>query len=162
LGDGCRIAVMGAAAAVGNGVVMGTPAVRMAVAACVGALLSLLPWGTGALVRAMLPDRDQADCGEFAFLCLPHWGGGLVDLLIRGLVPGILATLVGLVIGLVLLHTLKVRPAAPVAGLGVVLAMVVSFLTRLDLPVAAVIWAVCYLVAEVTVSAVRARRKSPR
>jgi hypothetical protein len=135
----------------------------MALAALVGAVLSLIPWGVNVVVRLMLPSQRNSLCSDdMLYLCLPDVGVALVDLVLLAVVPFILIVLTAIVAGWILLHALRVRPAAPIVLLGLLLALLPSLFVSTGAPSVAttIIWAVSYVVAAVAVSAIRARRVS--
>jgi hypothetical protein len=141
---------------------MGTPGVRITITAGMGALLSLIPWGVGAVFGLVFPVRPGSGCRTALYICLADWGTGLLDLVMLAVVPVILMVLLVIIFGWVLLHTLKVRPAARITLIGLALVVVATMLGSPASPsvITAVIWAVCYAVAEVVVSATRAGRVS--
>ncbi|MBE1467056.1 hypothetical protein [Kibdelosporangium phytohabitans] len=130
---------------------------RTVLATLVGAVLSLVPWVAGLLTPRMSTGKCE---GEF-FSCL--FAGATLsvfDLVFAVLFPILLTVVFAPLLSWLLLRVLRVEPPGAVTVVALVLVCLSwTALRPAALSVTATImWAVCYLVTELTISWIRARR----
>jgi hypothetical protein len=130
---------------------------RTVLATLVGAVLSLVPWVAGLLTPRLSMEHCQ---GEF-FSCL-FAGASLAvtDLVFSVLFPILLTVVFAPLFSWVLLRLLRVHPPGTITTVALLLVCLSWTVARPAVfsVAATIMWAVCYLVAEVTVSLVRASR----
>ncbi|MFC0115172.1 hypothetical protein [Kibdelosporangium aridum] len=128
---------------------------RTLLATLVGAVMSLVPW-----VAGLLTPRMAVTCGDTWSCVFASMGAAAVDLVFAVLFPLVLTLAFVPVLSWLSLHLMRVEAAGVITTVAVLLVLTSWLVARPAVPsvAATIMWAVCYLVAEVSVSWIRARR----
>ncbi|SMC91149.1 hypothetical protein SAMN05661093_02730 [Kibdelosporangium aridum] len=117
--------------------------------------MSLVPW-----VAGLLTPRMAVTCGDTWSCVFASMGAAAVDLVFAVLFPLVLTLAFVPVLSWLSLHLMRVEAAGVITTVAVLLVLTSWLVARPAVPsvAATIMWAVCYLVAEVSVSWIRARR----